>query len=608
MNVNEKLLKVREHMNLYNLDALIVPSEDPHGSEYPANHWKFREYLSGFNGSAGVLVITQKYVGLWTDSRYYIQAEKQLRDTCIEIHRLGTPGVPDHITYLTYLLPSESVVGVDGFTISMCEYRRLKSELGRFGIKVNYKINLIDELFVCREDLPLNEIVEVPDDFVVESRREKFEAVRLEMAEKQVTHYLVSALDDIAWLLNLRGSDVNFNPVFYAYMIITQNEVHLYIDPHKLTADIYKKLERDGVTVSLYDHYEKNLSNLPVTSRVYYNPRRANARNIMALPQGVTKVEDNQTIIERRKACKTENERQMMHQSHLRDGVAMVKFMHWLDCQINAGAMPTEMSLSQTLHDFRAEQKNYLGESFETIVAVADNAAIVHYTPKIETNRTVEGNKFLLIDSGAHYNDGTTDITRTIAVGSEEEWQKEEHSIERSDYTLVLKGHINLARAVFPQGTTGIQLDTLARVFLWKSGKDYGHGTGHGIGFNLNVHEGPQSISKTYNGIPIQPGMVVSNEPGLYREGKYGIRIENLIVCEMASRVEEFGQFLRFQTLTLCPFERKAIDVDLLTDQEIAWINNYHRTVYDKLSEHLTADEARWLRVATRPIEREAAE
>ncbi len=602
MNVNEKLLRVREQMNLLGLDAFIVLSEDPHGSEYPANYWRFREFLSDFNGSAGVLVITQQYVGLWTDSRYHLQAEKQLRGTSIELHKMGLPGIPDPVSYLTYILPSGSIVGIDGFTISYDRYRKMVDELEKFGISVNYKVNIIDEVFAPREPLPLDELVEVPSEFVSQSRREHIAQVRQFMEQRNITHYLVSALDDIAWFLNLRGSDVQYNPVFYAYMIITMNEVNLYIDPHKLSTDVYRQLEKDGVVVSLYAHYEKNLSNLPTGSRVFYNPKTANARNIMSLPKSTIRIEDV-SVIETLKACKTHRDLQMIQDVHVRDGVAMVKFMYWLDQTLKRGDKTSELEVVSKLHDFRAEQKNYLGESFATIAAYDDNGAIVHYTPHIETNRTIDGSdRFLLIDSGAHYHDGTTDITRTIAIGSELDWSGDKHSMQRSDYTLVLKGHINLARAVFPVGTTGIQLDTLARVFLWKSGKDYGHGSGHGVGFNLNVHEGPQSISKSGADVALAAGMVQSDEPGLYREGKYGIRIENMIYCESVGKVDDFGDFLRFRTLTLCPYDRKAIDVDLLTDEEIVWINNYHRRVFDTLSPHLNEEEYHWLSEATRPL------
>ncbi len=602
MNVNEKLLRVREQMNLFSLDAFVVLTEDPHGSEYPANHWRFREFLSGFNGSAGTLVITQQYVGLWTDSRYYIQAEKQLRGTSIELHKMGEPGVPDFVSYLTYILPSGSVVGVDGFTLSFERYKRMVDELGKFGVSVNYKVNIIDEIFAPREPLPLDEVVEVPEEFVSQSRTEHIALVRSFMEKRNITHYLVSALDDIAWLLNLRGADVQYNPVFYAYMIITMDQVNLYIDPHKLQSDVFRRLEKDGIVVSLYDHYEKNLSNLPPNARVFYNPKRANARNIMSLPPTVIRIEDISEI-EILKACKSKRDLEMLQDVHVRDGVAMVKFMYWLEQTLKGGNTTSELEVAQKLHDFRAEQKNYLSESFGTISAYASNGAIVHYTPQIETNKQFDNSpEFLLLDSGAHYHDGTTDITRTLAIGTEKQWNSESHTMRKSDYTLVLKGHINLARAVFPRGTTGIQLDTFARMYLWKSGKDYGHGSGHGVGFNLNVHEGPQSISRDDNGVAIIEGMVVSNEPGLYREGKYGIRIENMIYCESVGKVDDFGDFMRFRTLTLCPYDRKAIDVDLLTTEELAWINNYHRNVYDKLSPHLTDEERAWLSEATKAL------
>ncbi len=600
---SSRIARVREYMGVYNLDAVIVLSEDPHASEYPADHWKFREYLSGFTGSKGVLVITPKSVGLWTDSRYWLQAEQQTKDTGIEIFRYGAPGVLDYVEYLTRTLPSGSTVGVDGVTLTYSDYDKMRRQFARRGIRVNYKVNLTGEMFGEREELPLDEIVEIPERFIVEHRKDKLARIRGMMADLDATHYLVFSLDDIAWLLNLRGNDAKFNPVFYAYMIITLDEAHLYVDPHKLTGEVFRNLEKDGIQVYEYNQFQKAILEIPSDAIVFYNPNRANTRAIMSLPQGVARIEDI-SFIERLKSCKTARERRFLQKVCVRDGVALVRFMHWLDIQANNGLRMTEREISKKLHEFRVQGDDFNGESFETIVAFAENAACPHYTPTEESDKLVTGGKFLLIDSGGHYNDGTTDITRTIALGLEEEWQRAEHSIEKSDYTLVLKGHINLARSVFPQGTTGGQLDTLARVFLWKNGSDYGHGTGHGIGFNLNVHEGPQSISKSDVGIPFEVGMVVSNEPGLYRDGYYGIRIENMMICQKISHVKVFGgaSYLRFETLSLCPFDRKAIDIDLLDNDEIAWINNYHRECYDKLSPFLNEDDCQWLENATKPL------
>lgn len=595
--VNERIMRVRDLMEKRGLDAFLVLTEDPHGSEYPANHWKFREYLSGFNGSAGVLLITKQHVGLWTDSRYYLQAEKQLRASSIELFKQGTPGVPDYVSYLTYILPSGSVVGVDGFTLSYGKYKEMRRELDAFDIRINYKVDFHEDVFAPRESLPLNEVTEMLPDVAGLTRIEKVAKVREEMIKNNVTHYIVSALDDIAWLTNLRGTDVDYNPVFYAYMIITHEEEHLYINPHKLTSTISKRLAEDGIKVSLYDHFEKNLGNLSDGSIVYYDKQRASVRNIYALPDNVKKI-GGESLISKLKGCKSATELKHIDLVHERDGVAMVRFLYWLERAMELNTRLTEMDIAEELLSFRRDQEYFMGESFGTISAYGSNAAIVHYTPTIETNKLIENRGFLLLDSGGQYVDGTTDLTRTISLGELTE-------MEKRDYTLVLKGHIALATQQFPEGTRGVHLDTIARMSMWQEGLDYGHGTGHGVGYFLSVHEGPQKIAKIDNGNAIEEGMLTSNEPGLYRADKYGIRIENLTVCEKSVETE-FGLFLRFKTVTLCPIDTKPIVVEMLTDKEIQWLNDYHKMVRERLAPYLNIypDELKWLENATIPLER----
>lgn len=595
--VNERIMRVRDLMEKRGLDAFLVLTEDPHGSEYPANHWKFREYLSGFNGSAGVLLITKQHVGLWTDSRYYLQAEKQLRASSIELFKQGTPGVPDYVSYLTYILPSGSVVGVDGFTLSYGKYKEMRRELDAFDIRINYKVDFHEDVFAPRESLPLNEVTEMLPDVAGLTRIEKVAKVREEMIKNNVTHYIVSALDDIAWLTNLRGTDVDYNPVFYAYMIITHEEEHLYINPHKLTSTISKRLAEDGIKVSLYDHFEKNLGNLSDGSIVYYDKQRASVRNIYALPDNVKKI-GGESLISKLKGRKSATELKHIDLVHERDGVAMVRFLYWLERAMELNTRLTEMDIAEELLSFRRDQEYFMGESFGTISAYGSNAAIVHYTPTIETNKLIENRGFLLLDSGGQYVDGTTDLTRTISLGELTE-------MEKRDYTLVLKGHIALATQQFPEGTRGVHLDTIARMSMWQEGLDYGHGTGHGVGYFLSVHEGPQKIAKIDNGNAIEEGMLTSNEPGLYRADKYGIRIENLTVCEKSVETE-FGSFLRFKTVTLCPIDTKPIVVEMLTDKELQWLNDYHKMVRERLAPYLNIypDELKWLENATIPLER----
>ncbi len=593
MNTNNKILSLRELMASNELDAYVIFTEDPHGSEYPADHWKFREYMSGFNGSAGTLVVTKNHAGLWVDSRYYIQAEKQLRGTCIEVHKMGMPGVPHFIDYLTYLLPSGARVGLNGFTISINDYRNMKRRLANFGIELDVNQDLTNDLYVGRPHMPTDAVWLMPKEFEGKTRQEKVATVRQLMKENNANHYIISALDDIAWLTNMRGHDVRYNPVFYAYMIITPTEEHLYIDPHKLTSADKEQLENDGIIISLYEHYERNLRNIPLGARIYYDPCRANTRNVMALPEETVKIE-GPSLISHLKAKKTDFEIQHMEQAHIRDGVALVKFARWMMQTIGTTRV-TELDLSHKLTSIReANSKLYIEDSFENIVAYDTNAAIVHYEPTIESNTVVEPQGMLLIDSGAQYVDGTTDITRTWALGPVSDK-------ERLHYTLTLKGTIGLAMATFPVGTKGIQLDTFARQAMWRYGIDYGHGTGHGVGYCLNVHEGPQNISKRLIDEPIEVGMITSDEPGIYVEGSHGVRIENLTVCVEAKKTA-FGIFLGFKTITMFPIDTTPIVKDLLTPTEIKWLNDYHSTVYASLSTYLDGEDLKWLEQACKPI------
>lgn len=589
---NDRLIQVRTEMSRLGLDALIVRTEDPHCSEYPADYWKFREYLSGFNGSAGVLVITKQHIGLWVDSRYYIQAEKQTRGISIEVFKDGMPGVPNYIDWLTYTLPSDSVCAVDGFTIPYAEYMKVEKKLAEFGIKMEYVVNIINELYLARTELPLDEIQEMDFSLNQKTRQEKLAQVREEMLKLNATHYLISSLDDVAWLTNLRGTDVPYNPVFYAHMIITPTEEHLYINPHKLTSIISKRLDEDGIKVSLYDHFEKNVSNLPAGARVLYDPNKINARIVKALRDDTVKVEAP-SVVEALKAVKTENEIKHITAAHVKDGVAMVNFLHWLQWAYATEEL-TELSVADKLLEFRKQQEGFLCESFGAISAFGENAASCHYAPTIETNTRI-GDGFLLMDTGGQYVGGTTDITRTIAMGAINDKQA------CVDYTLVLKGHIAISRAIFPEGTHGSQLDTLARAAMWQNQIDFGHGTGHGVGFNLNVHEGPQRISKRDNGSEIKAGYVTTDEPGIYREGKWGVRIENVVVCKEVGQ-SEFGRFLGFYPITMCPIDKRTIVAEMLTQEEKEWLNDYHSIVYETLSPLVSEEVREWLKGATEAI------
>lgn len=579
-------------MAVMGLDAVVVLSADQHLSEYIADHWKFRQHLSGFSGSAGTLVVTADEAGLWTDSRYFLQAQTQLQDSGIQLFRTGEPGVPEYKDYLATSLMRGSVVGLDGRTMSMADFKDFSTTLRRHDIRVDSRINLMDEIWFDREPIPEDDIFELELDYAGMSRMDKAKAIMGMMRQKDVTHYLVCALDEIAWMLNLRGSDVPFNPVFHAFMIVSQNHVNLFIDPHKLTATIGKKLDEDHVRVFHYADFYQYVRDLPVHSTIYYDPQRTNVLAVGAAPSQAVKIEGS-SFITTMKGVKNGVEIAGSRRAHLYDGVAMVKFLCWLDRQVGSASL-TELSCAAQLLSFRQEQPGFVGESFGCIAAYGSNGAIVHYSPTPDSNRTLEPHGFFLLDSGGQYLSGTTDITRTIAMGSLTNQQK-------IDYTLVLKGHIALSQAVFPEGTRGVHLDILARQPLWQNGLNYGHGTGHGVGAFLNVHEGPQSIRPQDNGVAMQCGMITSNEPALYRQGEYGIRIENLILC-VEKEPTQYGRFLQFDALTLCPIDLRPVEKSLLTQKEIEWINAYHQQVSLQLSPLLSQDEQEWLANATATI------
>jgi Xaa-Pro aminopeptidase len=574
------------------VDAYIIPSADPHLSEYPAAHWKFREWISGFSGSAGTVVVTNEAAGLWTDSRYFLQAEQQLEDSGIDLFKMGETDVPDYKEWLSVHLNAGCVVGINGKTITVNEYRELAKKLKKVDIRLDGKLSLDDDVWEGRPPMPEEGIFELETKYCGLSRTDKIKLIRDKMKEKGATHYIIASLDEIAWALNFRGKDIPYNPLFHSYLIITENQVYLFIDPHKLTSAIGKQLAAEDIKVNLYDDFYEFLKDMLPDSIVLIDPNRANSTILSNLPSQSAKIEQS-SIITNLKAQKNEVEITNFRQAMVKDGVAMVKFLRWLDNTIGNETI-TEFSAATKLGDFRAEQDNYHGESFNTISGYAGNGAIVHYAVKEETAATLEAKGLYLIDSGGQYSEGTTDITRTIVLGSLTEEEKK-------DFTLVLKGHIGLDSAVFPEGTRGVHIDILARQAMWQHGINYGHGTGHGIGHFLCVHEGPQSIRPQDNGVEIKEGMISSNEPGIYKSGKHGIRIENLILT-IKDKDTDFGSFLKFETLTLCPIDTRAIDTSLMNQTEIDWLNNYHQEVYITLSPMLPEAEKEWLKNCTKAI------
>lgn len=589
----ERIAALREAMRQQRIDAYIIPSSDPHLSEYPADRWKSRAWISGFTGSAGTVVVTADKAGLWTDSRYFLQAASQLEGTGIELYKMGLPDTPSLTDFLLHELHNGQVVGFDGQTYSAADARALANTLGRKEIRIDASADLIEGIWKDRPGIPLNPIFEMPVELSGESTRDKIDRLNNLLRSEGADGLILAALDEIAWTFNIRGTDVTYNPVAVCYAFVSEEESVLFIKPEKLTEEVADRLKREGVTLADYSMIGRYLSRLPENSRIFVDMHKTNVALYDALPKGCTVVE-GLSPANRLKSVKNETEIKGFQNAVVKDGVALTKFYFWLERQMKAGEKVTEISAAEKLTALRAEQPQYIMDSFATICGYAEHGAIVHYSATPETDATLRPEGLLLIDSGAQYLDGTTDITRTIALGETTEQM-------RKDYTRVLKGTISLAKSKFPAGTRGSQIDILARKALWDAGINYLHGTGHGIGHCLNVHEGPQSIRMEENPVTLRPGMVISDEPAMYRAGEYGIRTENMILVREDSETE-FGKFLGFDTLTLCYIDTSLIVLPMLSAREHAWLNRYHRTVYEKLSPYLDEEEKAWLREKTAEI------
>ncbi|WP_032561892.1 aminopeptidase P family protein [Bacteroides fragilis] len=574
-----------------NIQAFIIPSTDPHLSEYVAPHWKSREWISGFTGSAGTGVITEKKAGLWTDSRYFLQAAEQLQGSGIDLYKEMLPETPSITKFLSdELQPGESV-GIDGKMFSVEQVESMQAELSAKNIQIVFCPDPMDELWENRPPMPESPAFVYDIKYAGKSCSEKIAAIRTELKKKSAESVMLSALDEIAWTLNLRGNDVHCNPVVVSYLLITEKKAVLFIAPEKVTEEVRNYLEKQQIEIQNYSDTEIYLSDLN-SSSILMNPAKTNY-SVFSSVNPQCRIIRGEAPVALLKAIRNEQEIKGIHAAMQRDGVALVKFLRWLESAVPSGT-ETELSIDRKLHAFRATQDLYVGESFDTIAGYKEHGAIVHYSATEESNATLHPKGFLLLDSGAQYLDGTTDITRTIALG-------ELTTEEKTDYTLVLKGHIALAMAVFPSGTRGAQLDVLARMPLWSHKMNFLHGTGHGVGHFLSVHEGPQSIRMNENPIVLQPGMVTSNEPGVYKGGSHGIRTENLtLVCSAGEGL--FGEYLKFETITLCPICKKGIIKELLTADEVDWLNNYHQQVYEKLSPKLNEEEKAWLKEATAVI------
>lgn len=590
-SIKERMHALRMTFNPNSIRAFIIPSTDPHLSEYVAPHWKSREWISGFTGSAGTVVITMKEAGLWTDSRYFLQAAEQLEGSGITLYKEMLPETPSIIEFLRrHLKPGESV-SIDGKMFSVQQVEQMKEELAPYSLQVDIFGDPLKNIWEDRPSMPDSPAFIYDIKYAGVSCEQKVAAIRAELKKKGVDALFLSALDEIAWTLNLRGNDVHCNPVVVSYLLITQEDVFYFIAPEKVTQEVEAYLKEQHVSLKGYDDVESFLNTF-TAKNILIDPKKTNYAIYSAINPECNIIRGEAPVASM-KAIRNEQEIAGVHAAMQRDGVALVKFLKWLEEAVPSGK-ETELSIDRMLHEFRAQQPLYMGESFDTIAGYKEHGAIVHYSATPETDIPLQSKGFLLLDSGAQYLDGTTDITRTIALG-------ELTDEEKIDYTLILKGHIALAMAKFPVGTRGAQLDVLARMPIWSHGMNFLHGTGHGVGHFLSVHEGPQSIRMNENPVVLQPGMVTSNEPGVYKAGSHGIRTENLtLVCK--DREGMFGEYLKFETITLCPICKKGIIKEMLTADEIKWFNDYHRSVYEKLSPDLNEEEKEWLRVATSAI------
>ncbi len=593
-NVNERLAALRREMAESHLDAYIIPSQDPHQSEYVAGHWKARAWISGFTGSAGVAVVTADHAGLWTDSRYFIQAEQELKEGPFELHPLKVPHTPEHIDWLLEKLPAGNTVGCNGDIFSVAEVDHLRRKLESRNIRLAYREDLIGRIWKGRPPLPRNAAFELDTDYAGESRAEKLARVRAQM--KGAEYYLVSTLDDIAWVLNIRGSDVEYNPVCISYLLIGARTTHWFVHREKVSAELRERLQADGLELHPYEALESFLGELDKDSPVLYAPGSTSINLYEALDEEQWRSAKN--LIRPMKALKNETEVKHIREAMRKDGVALLQLYRWLEAELQ-GRTVSEYELAQQLAAFRKAQGNYFGESFAAIVGYAANGAIVHYKPEPDTCADIRPEGILLLDSGGQYLEGTTDITRTTLLGGEPTAE------QRRNYTLVLKGNIALSRAIFPEGTSGVQLDTFARMHLWREGLNYGHGTGHGVGFFLNVHEAPQGFTPNPRGergeTPFRPGMLTSNEPGFYKAGEYGIRIENLELCVEYSSAGD-TPFFAFEPVTLFPIDLRLAGLQLLTQEEKDWLNDYHRKVLNELTPLLNDEEHDWLAERCRAV------
>ncbi len=589
MTTKDRVAALRNEMGKENIDAFIVYSADPHMSEYLPAEWQERTWLSGFTGSAGFVVIAKDKAGLWTDGRYFVQAPIELEGSGIDLYKDGVEGTPNYIDWIISEIPDGGKVGVNAIATSNANWDALENKLKAKNIEL-VDAPLLKNIWTERDAPSKNKIYVHPTERAGKSVSEKLAAIRESMDKQEVTTHIISSLDDVAWTLNLRGSDVDYNPIFLGYIVVTINDAHLFVDLDKLDIDARKSMDEAGVKMLPYDEFFNYLSSIK-DQKILISPNTN--QSIFKALQSENTIVKGSVPGNLMKATKNESELKGFRTVMERDGVAMVKFLYWLTHNVGKEPM-NEYSIGQKLHDFRAEGENFVSESFGSIIGYKENGAIVHYSAKSEGSKEVTNDGSILIDSGGQYLEGTTDITRTLAIGP----VSDEFKI---DSTLVLQGMIRLSMVKFPKGTKGVQLDAIARMPLWINAKDYNHGTGHGVGSFMNVHEGPQNIRKEMNPQELLPGMVCSNEPGYYVEGKYGIRHENLVAVK-EWKTSDSGVFYEFETLTFCPFFKDIIVKEMLSEKELDWLNDYHKQCEEKIGKHLEGDVKNWFLELVSPL------
>lgn len=597
MIAQQRLNDLRTQMQQHDLDAFIAMSADPHMSEYLPEYWQVRLWLTGFTGSVGVVVVTQDFAGLWVDGRYWVQAEQQLENTGFVLQKQTTEPASTHLAWLAQNLPLHATISVNGQTLSVQQFEALNQIAQQHQFIIQTHFDIINKIWTDRPALPKEVVWQMADGLNAQTRLEKLSLIRSTLNTKNASAHFISALDDIAWILNCRGQDVEYNPVFLAHLFIDTSRTVLFIDDIKLSKELHQLLTQDQITVLPYTQTEFFLSQLS-QQHVLIDPAKVSILHTQSIQKNNQLVQDinPSTLFKSRKHA---TEITHIRNAMTKDGVALSHFFYWLETALTQNQPINELTIDEKITAFRAEQVGFIGLSFSTIAGFNANGALPHYRATKDSYSQIQGDGLLLIDSGAQYHDGTTDITRVIPIGTPSTEQKR-------DYTLVLKCHIALAQTVFPEGIASPLLDAITRQTLWKYGLDYRHGTGHGVGFALNVHEGPQVISYYAPTLPqtkMREGMITSNEPGLYHEGKYGIRIENLVVNQAKKFTNStYGEFLEFETLTLCPINQSCIALELMTESEITWLNEYHQTVRERLAPHLQGKVLNWLIENTQAI------